>query len=179
MAMIKNSARKIWVSVFPWMGPLLLFSIVWSGSWAESGPWTRLDQGLYMGEFKPTKKSEICDRNITILKIDPKFFAFKLLCASEHDRKARTVREWATEFGLVAATNAGMYQGADFLKSTGFMKNYKHVNNPYFNRSFGAFLVFNPADPSLPEVQIIDRRLQKNWRSLIKRYNTVIQNYRM
>jgi len=72
-----------------------------------------------------------------------------------------------------------MYQNMDLLKSTGYMRNYKYLNNPYINPAYGAFLCFNPVDASLPEVQIVDRRLQKDWRSVIKRYNTVVQNYRM
>jgi hypothetical protein len=148
-------------------------------STAESHTWQKLAEGLYLGEFDPKMKSRVCNHKIVILKIDPKFYTFKLLCASEHDRKPRTAREWCNEFGLLAAINASMYQNMDPIKSTGYMKNYEHLNNSHINPAFGAFLCFNPVDSSLPEVQIIDRRLQKKWKGIIKRYNTVVQNYRM
>lgn len=59
------------------------------------------------------------------------------------------------------------------------MRNDKHRNNSYINPAFGAFLCFNPVDASLPAIQIVDRRLQKDWNRVIKRYKTVVQNYRM
>ena len=68
---------------------------------AESCAWLKLDDGLSLGEFNPQKKSRICNHKIIILKIDPKFYAFKLLSASGHGRKARTVSQWCNEFGLL------------------------------------------------------------------------------
>jgi hypothetical protein len=138
-----------------------------------------LDEGLYLGEFASTLKSRITDFPITILKIDPKFYAFKVLCASEHDGNMRTAKQWCDEFDLLAAINASMYQDTDPLKSTGYMKNYNHLNNPHINPAFGAFMTFNPIDSSLPEARFVDRRLQKDWEAQIEKYNTVIQNYRM
>ncbi|NNG06919.1 MAG: hypothetical protein HKM90_04230 [Desulfobacteraceae bacterium] len=123
--------------------------------------------------------SKVCNHEIVILRIDPKVHALRLLSASAHGRRPRTAKKWCNEFGLRATINASMYQNMDLLKSTGYMRNYKYRNNPYINPSYGAFLCFNPVDNSLPEVQIVDRRLQKNWRSVINRYNTVVQNYRM
>lgn len=141
--------------------------------------WEKLDNGLYLGEFDPNKKSRICNRKILILKIDPALHSFKLLCASEHGRKRRTLKQWCKEFGLLAGINASMYQSPDFLKSTGYMKNYKHFNNPRINKGFGSFMVFNPIDFFLPSVQIIDQRLQDDWKVLIERHHTIVQNYRM
>ena len=146
-----------------------------------AGPhaWQELAPGLYLGEFDPKIKSKICNHEIVILKIAPKVHALRLLSASAHDRKPRTAKNWCNRFALLAAINASMYQNMDLLKSTGYMRNYKSLNNPYINPAYGAFLCFNPVDASLPDVQIVDRRLQKNWRSVINRYNTVVQNYRM
>jgi hypothetical protein len=150
-----------------------------SHSMAEAGAWQELAPGLYLGEFDPRMRSKICNHKIVILKIDPKFQALRLLSASAHDRKPRTAKNWCNRFALLAAINASMYQNMDLLKSTGYMRNYRYRNNPYINPAYGAFLCFNPVDPSLPEVQIVDRRLQENWRSVINQYNTVVQNYRM
>ena len=159
----------------------LLMSLFSLKSHALASPqaWQELAPGLYLGEFDPKMRSKICNHKIVILKIDPRVHALRLLSASAHDRKPRTAKNWCNEFGLRATINASMYQNTDLLKSTGYMRNYKYRNNPYINPSYGAFLCFNPVDASLPEVQIVDRRLQKNWRSVINQYNTVVQNYRM
>ncbi len=159
---------------------LLMFLIIAvSRSSAEPRAWQKLSDGLYMGAFDPKMRSKICNHKIVILKIDPKFHALRLLSASEYDRKPQTAKAWCNEFGLLAAINASMYQNMEPLRSTGYMRNDKHLNNSYINPAFGAFLCFNPVDASLPEVQIVDRRLHKDWKSVIKRYNTVVQNYRM
>ncbi|MBU4427134.1 MAG: hypothetical protein KKB35_10415 [Proteobacteria bacterium] len=121
-----------------------------------------------MGEFASTLKSSISNFPITILKINPEFYSFKLLCASEHDGNMRTAKQWCNEFGLLAAINASMYQDTDPLKSTGYMKNYNHINNPHINPAFGAFMAFNPVDSSLPEPRFVDRRLQKDWKAQIE-----------
>ena len=146
---------------------------------AEAQAWQKLQDGLYLGEFDPKMKSRICNHKIVVLKIDPKLYSFKLLSATECNRKPRTAKQWCNEFGLLAAINASMYQNMEPLKSTGYMKNFKHFNNSYINPAFGALICFNPIGSSLPEVQIVDRRLQKNWKVLINKYDTVVQNYRM
>ena len=158
---------------------LLACSLFCTDSKAEANLWQMLDEGLYLGEFASTLKSRISNFPITILKINPDFYSFKLLCASEHDGNMRTAKQWCNEFGLLAAINASMYQDTDPLKSTGYMKNYNHINNPHINPAFGAFMAFNPIDSSLPESRFVDRRLQKDWKAQIEKYHTVVQNYRM
>ena len=158
---------------------LLAVSFFCTDSKAEPQPWKMLDEGLYLGEFASTLKSRISNFPITILKINPEFYSFKLLCASEHDGNMRTAKQWCNEFGLLAAINASMYQDTDPLKSTGYMKNYNHINNPHINAAFGAFMAFNPISSSLPESRFVDRRLQKDWKAQIEKYHTVVQNYRM
>ncbi|MEJ2725109.1 MAG: phosphodiester glycosidase family protein [Deltaproteobacteria bacterium] len=134
---------------------------------------------MSLGRFEPTTKSRLQDRDVIIVRVDPAVYALKLLCASEHGGRLRTIKQWAEEFDLKAAINAGMYQASDFSKSTGYMQNYGHVNNPYINPGYGAFMVFNAKQPHLPDVQMVDRLLQENWMSLIGKYHSVVQNYRM
>ena len=158
---------------------LLVGSLFYTDSKAEANLWQMFDEGLYLGEFASPVKSRIYNYPISILKIKPEFYSFKLLCASEHDGNMRTAKQWCNEFGLLAAINASMYQDTDPLKSTGYMKNYNHNNNPHINPAFGAFMAFNPIDSSHPEVRFVDRRLQKDWKAQIAKYHTVVQNYRM
>jgi hypothetical protein len=146
---------------------------------AEPQVWQELTPGLYLGLFDPEMRSKICNHKVVILKIDPKLHALRLLSASELDRKPRTAKEWCKEFALLAAINASMYQNMEPLRSTGYMRNERYLNNAYINPAFGAFLCFDPVDTSLPPVQIVDRRLQMDWKQVIKGYKTVVQNYRM
>lgn len=145
----------------------------------ESSRWLELREGLSVGTFLPAGSSNPLDSSLTILRIDPRSYAFRLLSASEHGARMRTAKAWCQEFGLLAAINASMYYDRNPHQSTGYMRNYAHINNPRINSAFGAFFVFNPVDSSLPEVQILDRHLQKDWQAVISKYHTVIQNYRM
>ena len=162
-----------------WLLLFLCLSSFSSDLRAESGDWQRVSDGLYLGQFSWSEKAGLLDHPITILKIDPKMYSLRLLCASEYGGTPRTTKQWCLEFGLLAAINASMYRQQDPLKSTGYMINYLHVNNSHINPAFGAFMVFNPVSSSLPEVQIIDRYVQENWRDTIGRYHSVVQNYRM
>ena len=150
-------------------------------AWAAGGdaPWHALDTGLQVGRFEPPAHYASNGVDIVVLRIDPGRYRFRLLSASEHGKRARSLKQWSEEFGLIAAINASMYQDEDMLKSTGYMRNFGHTNNPAINPVFGAFMVFNPMDPSLPPVQLIDRRTNPDWRGIIDSYHTVVQNYRM
>ncbi|MFC1820978.1 hypothetical protein ACFLZG_07855, partial [Thermodesulfobacteriota bacterium] len=158
---IKDGLWKSRFNIYPFATILSLLLIVLLfllriDSVAESAGWRKLDEGLYFGEFKPNKKSQICDNEINIIKIEPEFYSFTLLSASEHGYKLRTLKQWCSQFGLRAAINASMYQ-IDYLKSTGYMRNYRHINNPHINKSLGSLMAFNPVDPSFQDVRIIDR----------------------
>jgi len=143
----------------------------------EESPWRKVDEGLSVAEFDPPIKSDAKDSKITVLKIDPKLYSFKLLCASEHGRVKMTARKWCEKFGLLAAVNAGMYQ-KDGLTNVGLMKNFSHMNNPRLNNGYKAVLAFNPAESKIPEIQIIDLKCQ-DFDIIGPKYQTLIQNIRM
>ncbi len=155
--------------------------------------WQKVDEGLYYGEFEAAQKSEIGDSKITIVKIDPWYYDFRLLSASEFDDSSRTARQWAEEFNLIAAVNAGMFQ-EDLRTSVGFMKNFDHVNNPRVSKE-NAFFAFNPVasvatladrqagdssevDSALKPAQIIDRNCQ-DFEVLRQKYHSIFQSIRM
>lgn len=131
--------------------------------------WKWIADGLFLFEDGKEK--------ITILRIDPKLYIFKLICASENDNIKMTVKRWAKRYNLISAINAGMYQ-KDGIKSVGYMKNFSHFNNPRLNKSFKAMLAFNPVDKNVPEIQIIDLECQ-NFDNLKDKYQTFIQGIRM
>ena len=142
----------------------------------ETSPWREVDDGLLIGEFEAQRNCSSSDTKILVLKIDPQKYAFKLLSASEHDGTKMTLKQWVEKYGLMAAFNAGMYQ-EDGITSVGFMKNFKHVNNGRLNKN-KAILAFNPVDPSVPEIQIIDRECQ-DFETLKGKYRTFVQSIRM
>ncbi len=144
---------------------------------AEPAPWIRVDEGLHVSEFDFPMGSTAGERTITVVKVDPKFYAFRLLCASEHGGVRMTARRWCERFNLIAAINAGMYQ-KDGLTNVGLMKNFGHVNNPRLHRLYQAVLAFNPSEPEIPEIQIIDLKCQ-DFSSIGPKYHTLIQNIRM
>ena len=139
--------------------------------------WSELDIGLDFQAFDAPIKSDRGDSKIVVLRIDPKFYEFRLLCAEGEDVLPMPVYEWAEKYGLVAVINASMYL-KDGLTSTGYMRNARYVNNPTVNKRFGSFLLFDPNKPGLPSVQLIDRHFH-DWEGLLKEYNSVVQNFRM
>jgi hypothetical protein len=154
-----------WIVFFPFI------------SICEESCWKKVDEGLSVAEFDSPIKSNAKDSKITIIKIDPKFYSFKLLCASEYGRMKMTPRKWCEKFSLIAAVNAGMYQ-KDGFTNVGLMKNFNHMNNPQLNNLYKAVLAFNPTESSIPEIQIIDLRCQ-NFESIRSKYQTLVQNIRV
>jgi len=144
---------------------------------SKDDPWREVDRGLYMGEFVPWEKSKVNDSRITIVKADPRFYSFKLLCASEHGNTKMTAKEWCQQHHLLSAINAGMYQ-EDGIRNVGYMKNFGHINNPKLNTAYKAVLAFNPIETLFPEIQIIDLKCQ-DFERLRFKYQTLVQNIRM
>jgi uncharacterized protein YigE (DUF2233 family) len=137
-------------------------------------PWQEADSGLLVAEFDYVFKND--PYAITLIKIDPKQYSFKLLCAAQSGKQSYTTKEWAEKHQMLATVNAGMFQ-QNGLTSVGFMKNFDHVNNPKLS-SANTVLAFNPVDESIPEVQIIDRECQ-NFSELRNKYQSFLQSIRM
>jgi exopolysaccharide biosynthesis protein len=144
---------------------------------SQSGPWRKVDEGLFLAHLDPLYETPIKDSKITIVKINPMYYSFKLLCASELGKVRLTTKEWCKRYHLIAAINAGMYQ-KDGLTNVGYMKNFSHVNNPRLNSAYKAVLAFNRMDDDVPEIQIIDLKCH-DLEKLKPKYQTFIQNIRM
>jgi uncharacterized protein YigE (DUF2233 family) len=154
---------------------LLIFQCrtAWSGS--DRDIWKEIEEGLRVAEFSSSPSDDV-EYKITVVKLDPRSYALKLISASENGREKMTAREWSQKFNLVAAVNSGMYQ-EDGLTSVGYMKNFDHVNNPRLGKD-KTVLAFNPVGPDVPEVQIIDRECQ-DFNGLRQKYGTLVQSIRM
>lgn len=151
----------------------VLFILPSSNGWA----WQQVDAGLQLQTFTLPGSGHKEPPQLSILKIDPSRYDFTLITTSRYEQSLATLKEWSERENLTAAINASMYR-EDRQQSTGYMKTHGHVNNGYINPRFGAFMVFAPKDPSLPQVQILDRSYQ-DWKQIIPRYDTVIQNFRL
>ena len=156
---------------------LICLAAVSSDAMSENAPWRKVDDGLFLGQFDPPDGTPIKDSKILILKIKPRYYSFKLLCASELGKIRLTPREWCKKYNLIAAINAGMYQ-KDGLTNVGYMKNYSHLNNPRLNSVYKAVLAFNRLEVSVPEIQIIDLKCQ-DFETLRTKYQTFVQGIRM
>ena len=164
--------------LFP--GLLLLLVASSSPGLAQSAPtpitWQELAPGLQLGEYVPTVKSEIGDSKITVLRINPKFYAFRLLESARFKAQRKTAAQWCQQEKLVACINAGMYQPNG--QNVGYMRNFKFMNNPAFNVD-NCLLAFNPTDSLQAEIKLIDRGCEGDWEQQVRHYQSVAQSVRM
>ena len=152
----------------------LIMLLAATASAAPEIPWKQADKGLQVAEFQTD--FENASYAITLVRIDPGYYSFQLLCATENGKEPLSVKEWALRRHLVAAVNASMFQ-ADGLTSIDFMKNFAHVNNPRLSRD-NTILAFNPVDKNLPQIQLIDRECQ-DFDDLRTKYRSFVQSIRM
>jgi len=144
---------------------------------AAPAGWEAVDEGLFVGAFQSHNTSLLRKTTITIIRIDPDRYTFRLVCAKETGSKRMTVKEWCRRFGLLGGVNAGMYQG-DFLSNVGYMKNYTHINNARIASKFLSVFACNPVKEGLQRARIFDID-ESNMQDIIANYNTIVQNLRL
>lgn len=138
--------------------------------------WRELEQGLRYAEF--SLQAESGQRAaLTVLRIDPEWFDFRLYASAAHRHPPLSLGQWADSHDLVAAINASMYL-PDGVTSTGYMRQDDYINNKRLGRRFGAFFVAGPRVEGLPRADILTRD-DPRWQELLDQYRLVIQNYRM
>ena len=140
-------------------------------------PWQTIDVGLETAELASPQKSFIGDSKITVIRINPNRYAFKLIAASENGKQHKTAPEWCKEKKLLACVNAGQFNLDDQLSNMGYMKNFAHVNNPNFRKinNYNSILAFNRKDSSVAPIQIIDMKCQ-DWPLLQTKYQSFSQS---
>ena len=171
------------VGLFLWAFLIVSAIILFSSEKSESATtkesifWKNLEPGLALGAFEAQISSKYSDSLISVLRIDPKYFDFKLMNASAtQEKKTKSVRDWVKQNSLVAGINASMYQ-KDFMSSVSLMKTKDHVNSKWFSKD-KTILVFDPIDKGLPPVQMVDRDCD-DFSKIRKQYNTQVQSIRM
>jgi hypothetical protein len=168
--------NRPWVDVMKWRNRL--FTLSFLASWvlfpvpsvlSQTELWKRIDDGLSLAEFQ--------SQGVTVVRVAPTAYSYKLLSASEYNNVRMTAKKWSQAHNLVSATNAGMFL-PDGVTNVGYMKNFNHVNSPRLGTSYNAVLAFNRVDATVPEVQIIDLKCQEFGR-LKEKYQTFVQGMRM
>jgi len=160
---------------------LILIAIILSASFSPPSniQWTELERGLNYASVLSPVKSSIADSKIDILKIDPAYFKFDLVCAGQKKSANKTAKQWADENKLIACINSSMFKTeGDYNISMGYMKNGTYVNNPNPNPSYKNIFAFNSSDTSLPQAHIIDLSCE-DWPVKKKQYNSFSQSIRM
>lgn len=158
------------------IGLFLVFAAGSSGL-PDKEQWQKLDEGLYTADFQSPQKSTSGDSCITIVKIDPRHYSFKILSAKELAVTNMPVRTWCRKYDLIAGVNAGMYL-TDYRTNVGYMKNFKHVNNPRINSKYKSVFAFNPVDKGKAPARIFDID-EQDMNTIIKDYHSVVQNLRL
>lgn len=143
--------------------------------------WRSLAPGLELREFlTPDRVGDLAGEQgvLAVLRIDPACYAFSLGSALDKGVML-TVGEWSRRFGFTAVINAGMFRADDRLRGTGYMRDGHVAVNTFVHPGYGAFLLFNPKDRSLPPVRWLDRKQDPDWRTVLDQYEGVVQNYRL
>lgn len=158
---------------------LLLASavLIACSSRAPADGFREISPGLWLAEFDSPIKASAGTGKIIAVRADPAQTNLALFMASHKKGRSATVKEWAEAGGLLACINASMYQ-ADHKTSTGLMRRPGHINNPRTNKRFGAFLLFDPSMAGLPAFRMMDRE-DETLEKTLKKYRSVVQNYRM
>jgi len=144
---------------------------------AAAERWQALAPGVEVGRFPARRKAPVGDSVITVVRVDPRHHAFRLLSAALLKKTANpTAAEWAGEPGVLGVINASMYR-SDQRTSVGYMRDGTAVNNGGWSKDRAAF-VAGPTRAGLPAVQILDESCQ-DLRGLAASYRVVAQNIRM
>jgi len=161
--------------------PMHLFLFLFGMGFPQkpAADWLLLEKGLDYLVIQSPANSSHGDSKVDVLRIDPRYFKFELLCAGEKHTWNRVMPEWCDEFGLVAGVNAGMFKiEGKHQTSTGYMKNFSYVNNPALTPAYQTLFACNAVDSTMRDARLIDLSCE-NWSVLQTKYNTFAQCIRM
>ena len=139
--------------------------------------WQQLAQGLDLGTFKAPQPAVVGDSLVRVLRIDPRYYRFRLLNASAiKEGVPLKPKKWCRQNGLIAAINPSMFQ-TDYKTSVSLMRTKAHTNNPRLSKDM-TVLAFNRQSADIPRAKIIDRQCEdfQFWK---QKYGTLIQSIRM
>ena len=140
--------------------------------------WQEPVSGIEYTEIGAPAASILGDSRLTLVRLDPKKLEFELLCATEHRKTPRSAPDWAEEFKLDLVFNAGMYNLSQPLKSKGFLKNGRHVNQKEVHPEYGGVFAFQPLDSLAAKANLLDLSCT-SLDSVRLRYRCMAQGMRM
>ena len=139
--------------------------------------WQQLGKGLELGTFLAPQPAVVGDSLVRVLRIDPKYYRFRLLNASAIENAAPiTPKQWCRQNGLIAAINPSMFQ-TDYKTSVSLMRTRAHTNNPRLSKDM-TILACDRQRADVPHAKIIDRQCEdfQFWK---QKYGTLVQSIRM
>jgi len=139
--------------------------------------WQQLAKGLELGTFLAPQPAAVGDSLVRVLRIDPKYYRFRLLNASAVENGVPlTPKQWCRQNGLIAAINPSMFQ-TDYKTSVSLMRTKTRTNNPRLSKDM-TILAFNRQSSDVPRAKIIDRQCEdfQFWK---QKYGTLVQSIRM
>ncbi len=139
--------------------------------------WITPFKGLNYTEFSSPKQSIQGDNKIKIVQIDPVFFEFHLISATEKN-ELENVDYWIENQDFNLIFNAGMYKLKDEHIHRFYMRNFEHYNNPKLTYNVNSIIAFNPKYSDLPSFTIFDLQYD-DWSLVESNYNTIVQGIRM
>lgn len=144
---------------------------------SQNSPWEKIDDGLFVGNFNVSQKSNSGKSKIIIVRINPKKYELKLFSAGEYKHGNLTVKEWCEKYKLTAAINAGMYL-TDYKSNVGYMKNFNYINNSKVNSKYYSVAAFNPKAEGKPKFKIFDID-DIPMKTIQNEYHSLVQNLRL
>ena len=139
--------------------------------------WTELEPGLELARFDSKTRAVEAWGDLVVLRVDPLVWELKIVAAEQQaDDRNRNIREWAEDFDLAAAINAGMYQ-ADKKTHVGFCLVDGEVISKYPNK-YRSAVAFGPVADGDPPFRIFDLD-EVALEDVKKRYRNVVQNLRL
>jgi hypothetical protein len=139
--------------------------------------WTLLGPGAELASFRIDHPTSAGDSTIVVLRADPEHWTLRLYCRSEAaDQERITAGQWCERYGLVAATNAGMF-ATDLTTHVGYLRSSAHVNNSHRNR-YQSVAAFCPREPQVARFRIYDLDVTP-FEEILGRYACVVQNLRL
>ena len=139
--------------------------------------WKPLLSGLDLLEINAYTKPYVEDGKLTIIRIQPALFNFRLISTTE-TKLTKPGQYWVESLGLNMLFNAGMYNLKDGRSHRYFMKNYKHLNNSNLSVTTNGIIAFNRKNESVPTFGLYDLT-KSDWEMIDTSYNTIIQGLRM
>jgi hypothetical protein len=145
----------------------------------DSG-WKTLALGMELGYVTAREPSTSGDSRIAVLRLDPKLWELAAIGVSQTgESSGHTAHEWCEKHKLVAAINAGMFEG-DQKTHLGYMRFRDHVYAGHVNK-YQSIAAFDPRDgKDVPRFHIFDLDSPGvTLPSIQQDYDSAVQNLRL